>query len=191
MSEWDRPAPRTVAYVDESVDGSYVLAAVIVDAAAQSDVRASLRGALLPRQRRLHRHAESPARRDGLAAMVEDLRCPAVAVIGAPVDRRRQDRARRKCLETLLWELGGHRVDQVRVESRGPVRDRADIAVLAGFRAGGVLASTVRFEHGRPEQDEGLWLPDIVAGAVLAGVRGDDRYRKVLTVVREVPVELR
>jgi hypothetical protein len=96
------------------------------------------------------------------------------------VDGRRQDRARRQCLERLVWELQGLGVARIHVESRQPERDRADVRALAAFRRSRVLAPHMTVDHARPLQEEGLWLGDIVAGAVLADLRGDHRYRKPL-----------
>lgn len=182
-----------IAYVDEAVaDGFYVLAAVLVAAPARGGARAAMRALLLARQQRLHWHDEAPARRGQLATAVGDLGLSAVAVVGIPVDHRRQDRARRLCLERLLWELQGRSVTRVHAESRQPERDRADTRALAAFRRSGILPAHVSFEHARPLQEECLWLADIVAGAVLAGLRGDSRYRKSLDeTLREVRLDLR
>ena len=182
-----------VAYVDEAfADGTYVLAAGLVDGSEQHTVRAGLQAALLPRQRRLHWHDESPARRLQLASVVGDLQLPAVAVVGGPVNERRQERARRQCLERLLWELQAVGVDRIRAESRQPERDRADIRALAAFRRTGILAPHMTFDHVRPLQEQGLWLADIIAGAVLADLRGDSRYRKPLEeALRVVGLQLR
>ncbi|HEV7655910.1 MAG TPA: hypothetical protein VGP36_14425 [Mycobacteriales bacterium] len=128
----------------------------------------------------MHWHRESPVRRAELALAVADLNCDSVVIVGTPVDPRRQDRARRQCLERLLWDLRTRSVGLVRAESRGPERDRADTTALAGFRRKNVMPAGMRFEHGLPAQDRCLWLPDTVAGAILADLRGDSRYRKPL-----------
>lgn len=182
-----------IAYVDEAVsDGWYVLAAVLVDPLRWAEAAAMLHALRLPRQRRLHWHDESPVRRLQLASAVGRLDLRAIATVGHPVDQRRGDRARRQCLERLLWELQGVGAARVRAESRQPERDRADVAALGAFRRSGVLAPHMTFEHAFPLQDRGLWLADIVAGAVLADLRGDSRPRKPLEdMLRVVRVDLR
>lgn len=54
---------------------------------------------------RLHWVAESAKRRDLIAETVAALGVVAIVVVGSPVHRQKQERARRCCLERLLYEL--------------------------------------------------------------------------------------
>jgi hypothetical protein len=188
----DAVGRKAIAYVDESVDADrYVLAAVTVDADAAAEIREVLRALRLRGQQRLHWHAEASVRRAELASAAAEFGCASIAVVGAPVQLRRQDRARRQCLRRLLWELRQLGVRSIVIESRGPERDRADDAALAAFRRDRTILAITAVQHARPVQEVGLWLPDIVAGAVLADARGDDRYRKAFEQsLRCIPLEL-
>ncbi|MDX6295712.1 MAG: hypothetical protein QOH50_4787 [Kribbellaceae bacterium] len=101
------------AWVDESVivgwdgrPGVYTLAAVVADSANCDDIRDRLRALTLSRGGRLHWVDESSKRRDVIAAAIADIDLAAIVTIGSPMDKTKQERARRCCLERLLYELG-------------------------------------------------------------------------------------
>jgi hypothetical protein len=97
-----------LAYVDESIrtdDGVYVLAAVALHAADADGVRDAVRS-LEPRPgRRFHWRDKEPFERRDAVEMLARLPILPIVVVGAPVNARRQERARRGCLERLLYEL--------------------------------------------------------------------------------------
>lgn len=175
---------RWLAYVDESIrtdDGVYVLAAVALHAADADDVRDAVR-ALEPRPgRRFHWRDRLPDARRSAADVVADLPVLAVAVVGAPVNARRQERARRQCLEALLFELAAAGVDEVWLESRNPASDRRDLDVITVYRSRGVLPPTLHVGHARPGEEPLLWAADIVAGAISAAERRDSTYRESIS----------
>ena len=100
------------AYIDESVrvgdpaaPGWYVLAAVMVPEERADDVRHTLRGELPPGKLRAHwRDSNDPHRRKFIAGLA-GFGLEAVVAVSTPIDRRRQERARRLCLRRLLWQL--------------------------------------------------------------------------------------
>src|SRR4051812_37106587 len=102
--------------------GVYLMAAVLVAPYEADRHRADLRALLLRRQPRLHWRDENDKRRAQLIEAVAALR-PVGIVVGAGLDPKRQERARRKCMETLLWELGGHHVVDVVFERRASALD--------------------------------------------------------------------
>ena len=176
----------SAAYVDESYDlrpgGGYVLAAVLCTGDA-GPLRDLLRALRLPRQDRLHFRHEDDKRRILLAETIAGLALPMVAAFGlVRPGNATATRLRGRCLRRLYQELEG--VDTVVFESRGSRPDRHDSSVLAGI-ARPAAPPTVSFARARDEPM--LWLPDILAGAVLHDVlRGDPRYRKALGPVRVV-----
>jgi DNA-binding GntR family transcriptional regulator len=109
------------AYVDESLrvrDGLYVLAAVIV---ADNDTEhqcQALRALLHRGQRRLHWRDESPQRRSQIIDVVRQLPHTGAVVIAIGMAPKRQERARRKCIERLLAELTGPGMASVVFERR-------------------------------------------------------------------------
>ncbi|MBB5789303.1 DUF3800 domain-containing protein [Jiangella mangrovi] len=183
-----------LAYVDESIrtdDGVYVLAAVALDAADDESVRDAMR-TLEPRPgRRFHWRDRLPDARSAAAGVIAGLPVLAVAVIGSPVDPRRQERARRQCLEVLLFELGSAGVQAVRLESRNSVADRRDSEVIARFRSRGLVPAALPVHHVRAGEEPLLWAADIVAGAISAAEGREPAYRELISgALTELPIRL-
>ena len=177
------------AYVDESLrltgEGLYVLAAVVVPDPRAPEVRAALRAAVPPGLRRYHWRRESEASRAAIVEVVRSLRVSAV-VVTAPVGRTRQERARRRCLRRLVWELAQRDVRRAVLESRDHA-DAADRALLAFALRAGWGPPDFEYRFGLPTDEPLLWLADIVAGAVgHAMVECDQRYLGPLSPATEV-----
>ncbi|GAA1707218.1 hypothetical protein GCM10009734_07480 [Nonomuraea bangladeshensis] len=109
-------------------DGLYVLAAVIVPCEYADQHRAALRALLLGKQPRLHWRDERPKRRLEITHAVAALRPNTVIVIGTHLMPAKQRRARRKCLERLLWHLACR---DVRMPGEGRELARADAVIAA------------------------------------------------------------
>jgi hypothetical protein len=193
MEGRDRHDLSLLATVDEAMHGKwYVLAAAIMSETDVGRIRDGLRMLLLRRQKRLHWREESSGRREKLVSAALAARCLFVVVVGVGMDERRQERARRQCLERLLWELDQRRVQRVIAETRHAERNATDIRAIGAFRRSGVVSPMLGFEHGQPVQEPLLWLPDIVAGAVLAGYTGRSYLRLALDdILIEIQIELR
>lgn len=185
------------AFVDESMrhrrDGSgiYVLAAAILDQADVAEVRESARG-LGQGKRRFHwRDAMDSDRRRAVAAVAR-LDALHVVAVGVGLDNPRQERARRQCMERLLWELDDCDVSEVWLESRQASQNTKDLAAVAALRARRILRPTMRVDFALPSTEPLVWLPDVVAGAVSAARGdGDDRYLSpLLPVLTEYAVDL-
>ena len=118
--------PAKHAWVDESVlvgAGLYILAAVVATPAACDDIRQMLRGLWFKNKPRLHWHEEDDARRHKIAVAIAACDVTSLVVIASPMARNGQERARRKCIERLLWQLGEmHQVGHVKFEPRTQVR---------------------------------------------------------------------
>lgn len=175
-----------VAYVDESIrtdDGVYVLAASTLDEDCVDEVRTALRVLKPRRGRRIHWRDEEHA--DRLAAVSAIAKLPALqtVIIGTPVDPRRQERARRMCLEKLLFDLDAAGVEQVWLETRGTRADRRDIAAVDRFRARQIIDQAIRVDHSDPLAECMLWAADIVAGAISAAEAGEFTFRDQLSAV--------
>src|SRR5215467_13181537 len=114
------PIAKT-AFIDESLRihaGLYVLATVIVADADADGHRQALRDLLHRRQLRLHWRDESATRRKQLISAVCQLRHTGAVVIATGVAPRRQERARRKCIERLLTELTSRGIASIVFERR-------------------------------------------------------------------------
>ena len=137
-------------------------------------MREALRKLLLRRQTRLHWRDEDGARRDALAAAVAKIDIAAVVVVGMPVKKTKQERARRQCMETLLHHLGELGVSSVWLESRTQSLNKADAKMVLALRGKKLIRPQLRVETARPLDEPMLWVPDIVAGAVGAARDGKE-----------------
>lgn len=167
------------AYVDESIrttEGFYILAAAVLDEPDQDQARDELLR-LSQRGMPFHWRLEHPRRRTEAINVVKELSSLHVVVIGAPVNPRRQERARRQCIEALLHHLEAAGTAHVLLETRNATADRRDIAAVDQCRSRGAISHAIRVDHGRPSEEPLLWLADIVAGAVSAAAGGDPMYR--------------
>lgn len=114
---------------------------------------------------------------------------PSLVAVAAPIDPRRQERARRKCLERLLWELTELGTRDVLLESRQERRDVHDRKAIAAAQQRGAIPADLRYSFGRPDQEPLLWLADAVAGVVSAARAGppsDGVHLQDLTAVLTV-----
>ncbi|GAA1553951.1 hypothetical protein GCM10009789_04260 [Kribbella sancticallisti] len=171
------------AWIDESIivgrddrSGTYTMAAAIADPVECDDIRAGLRSLTVGRAERLHWAHESPKRRDAIAAFIASIDIAVVTVIGKPVMGPKQERARRCCLERLLYELGHCGVTDVLLESRSAAPDRRDIRLVDSARNKGMVTAGLQVGFGRPKEEPMLWVPDAVAGAVTAAELGEPRW---------------
>lgn len=158
------PSPATpdftlTAWIDESVIvgrgdnvGTYTMAAAIADPTDGEELRERLRSLTRGRNGRLHWAHESPKRRDAIASTIAAMDLAAIVVIGTPMVGAKQERARRCCLEHLLYELGILGVRDVRMESRSLVPDRRDIRLVDSARNKGVGARRVGSELCPPDR---------------------------------------
>jgi hypothetical protein len=181
---------RLFAWVDESVivgpagdPGTYTMAAVLADPAHCDELRSDLRGLMIRPGVRLHWVSESPKRRDLIAEAVGRLDIAAILMVGTPMERSRQERARRCCLERLLYELDQVGVSEVRLESRAAAQDRRDVRLIDSARRKRLISHDLQVTFARPSGEPMLWLPDAVAGAMSAAMLGEDRW---LTAIAEV-----
>jgi len=172
------PIAKT-AFIDESLRaraGLYVLAAVIVADADADEHRQSLRDLLYHGQLRLHWRDESAGRRSELIGALCHLRHTGAVVVATGVRPRRQERARRKCIECLLAELTARGIASIVFERRHDELDARDRALVAALKRQRSLPATVRASWQAAADEPLLWLPDIAAGAAALAETGDATY---------------
>ncbi|MDR1186322.1 MAG: hypothetical protein LBK95_02515 [Bifidobacteriaceae bacterium] len=178
--------PIRAAWLDESIHVSaavpmYVLAAVIADPDACQPIRDALRRLARSPRRRIHWRDEEAADRMKAVNLIARADVDQIVVVGTPLNPRKQERARRKCMERITYhftvETG---LETVWVESRTESLNRADRAMFAALRGSHVLGGTLRYEFALPSFDPMLWAADVVAGAVAASYRDEPAYREVL-----------
>jgi hypothetical protein len=167
------------AWVDESMqmpgperDGLYLLAAAVASPATCDPMRESLRELILKGAQRLHWRDESAPRRAKIASAIADHDLVHVVVVGAPIDTKRQERARRQCLERLVFELGILDVSQVWLESRTQSLNDRDRRMFAALHAKHAMPAELHIDFASPAEEPMLWVADAVAGAVGQARRG-------------------
>ena len=172
------PVART-AYADESSRvraDQYLLASVIVADQQADRHREALLRLLHRTQRRLHWRDESSKRRALLVSAVRQLPCTGAVVTATGVTPRRQERARRKCIERLLAELADQGITAVVFERRHEELDARDRAMVAALRRQRSVPAWLRVSWVAAADEPLLWLPDIVAGAASLAAAGDATY---------------
>jgi len=187
------------AWIDESVivdrdgiRGAYTLAAAVADPTTCADLRDRLRSLTVGRIGRLHWAHESSKRRDAITALIASVDLAAIVVVGTPMRGPKQERARRCCLERLLYELAQFGVDDVWMESRSAVPDRRDIRLVDSARNKGLVPAELQVQFGRPKEEPMLWISDAVAGAVTAARLGEARWLLALSeVVSQHEIDVR
>ncbi|MDR7302087.1 DUF3800 domain-containing protein [Haloactinomyces albus] len=179
------PAVRQ-AFVDESfheaaIDGFYVLAAVVFEAATHEAVRTAMHELRGKRGTgKLHWNEMDTQQRHAATKTVADLEGFHIVTIGAPVPGRRQERARSACLNRLVAELHGYEVTQLFMESRTQSLNKRDIDTVRGARYALPKGTLFHIDHIPGKQDALFWAADIVAGAVRAHREGIEDYRRLL-----------
>ncbi|MET8138677.1 hypothetical protein ABZU32_00065 [Sphaerisporangium sp. NPDC005288] len=99
------------AYIDETLrrrpddDSIYAMAAVIMDSADHDDIRTTLESLRLSKRHRLHWRDESPPHRLHIAETVAKLPLQSIVTVRIHDKNVRHERARRLCMEHLLYEL--------------------------------------------------------------------------------------
>ncbi|MEQ7125325.1 hypothetical protein ABN034_12470 [Actinopolymorpha sp. B11F2] len=119
--------PSAEAWADESFAerasaGFYILAATLVPANRRDHVRTIMRALRGNHSGKLHWNDLEPRERKHAAEQVAALDEVHVVVAASPVPVRRQERARRVCLERLIIELHQQGVTTLFMESRGSRR---------------------------------------------------------------------
>lgn len=99
-----------------------------------------------------------------------------IVVVAAPMDPRRQERARAKCMERLLAELGELGVSTVFLESRTQSLNARDMRLVEQLRGSRAMPGTLRVEIQVPSLEPMLWIPDQILGALGEGEAGNDRW---------------
>ena len=174
-------------------NGLYILAAVVCDANGCDPIRDAMRELLDEGQPKLHWGTESPERREKIIGVVAEVDMAAVVVIGAPLAKKKQERARAVCMETLVVHLATIGVTHVLLEERTPSLNDRDMKLIEAIRGKKLIPTEMRIDVGRPSAEPMLWMPDIVAGAAGADrVRGNPQYLDLIrSAVTQLHIPLR
>jgi len=164
---------------------AYLLGASVLEPTDTDAIRDALR-ALHRSGRKLHWHDLDRSRRRAVTEVVVRARAVHIVVVARRIDLRRQERARARCLERLGWELGRLGVRRLTLESRAAALDARDRRTVDAARVRRAFPPGLRVEHGAPEADALLWLPDQVLGIVGRTLAADGDTSALALVVEVV-----
>ena len=160
------------AWVDESMrpkgidERMYLLGAVVADPTCCDPARDALKKALPKGARKLHWTDMENREKRKVTEMVTEFDMAHMVVIGTPLDHRKQEHARAKCMERLLWELGEIEVTRVFLEQRTQSLNERDMKLVRHLRGKKSIPSFLRVDIERPSTEPMLWVPDQVLGAL-------------------------
>jgi hypothetical protein len=172
------------AYIDESMrqrkedDCVYVLAAALVEDDDADDVRDTLKRLRYRKNPTIHWYEEHPNSRAKLTAAMAELPMRALIAIDF-YEHRKDERARRRCLEALWNALAEREVISGEVSSRCPSQDRLDLELLQHLRRRG-LPHDLRMDWIRYAEEPLLWAGDVFASAIGWSFDGDSVYADAL-----------
>jgi hypothetical protein len=154
--------------------GMYLLGAVVADPSACESTRDELRAVLPKGARKLHWTDMEDREKKQVTALVCGLDVAHMVVIGTPLDLKKQEKARAKCLERLLWELGEMQVSKVLLEHRTPSLNSRDMKLVDRLRGSQAMPKSLRVDIAQPSSEPMLWIPDQMLGAMGDAEANDD-----------------
>jgi hypothetical protein len=156
----------STAFVDETrSDQRYYLAAVTVEDRRHDAVREAMRGLRITGSK-LHWTKESDERRREIVDVIADVGLLHMVVMRLVDPDETDERARRKCLRRLLWELDRRSIERVVLEARAPSQNERDMQLVARLRRSRELRGQLIADHRPGPTEPLLWLADSLAGAV-------------------------
>ena len=146
--------------MDESKERGYIIVAGVVMPEGLTAARKAMRTLVMPGQRRVHFHTESPARRRQIVTTITDT--GARTRIYTSSGRRREIDARAACLQAVVTGAAAVGAHMLLLEQDDSLLwwDRKRLFELT--RQAG-CAETLRYEHHRGAAEELLWIPDAIA----------------------------
>lgn len=193
------PTGGLCAFVDESMQqatqersGTYLLVAAVTAEERCEEIRQSVRSVLYKKEQRLHWYDATPIHRTKVASTVGTLGMSATVVIGTPLTNKGQERARRKCMETLLPHLEAMGVGRVVLEARTPSLIEADERHVRTMRGKHLITRALWTETARAVDEPLLWVPDAIAGAYgAARAHGRTDWLDLVGYVEEIEISTR
>ena len=85
-------------------------------------------------------------------------------VVASPLEKNKQERARRKCLELLLAHLDQKGIELLVLESRDSHLDRLDNVILFAMRQSRTIFN-IDVRHSQGQGEPRLYVPDQILGA--------------------------
>ena len=173
------------AFADESFGwfrslSTYVMCAALIEDSELEGIRLAMRR-LRKGSTKLHWYEESDKRRHLLLAAMGDLDME-FAISHQTASESLQTSMRRACLQQLGRQLAQRGIQHLTLESRNRTDDRRDILDINWIRQS--EGASVWLQHVRGADEPILWAADLICGASLARLRGDEAYNRLLNKLR-------
>ncbi len=166
----------THAFVDETKAKGFVMAMTVIEAGQVAHARQSLRGVLLPRQRRVHFQKENHRRR---AQIIETITTLPLTVRLYDAGGRPPHAARRAALTAIAGDLRDLAVDRLVIEPDEvfvPTDKETTNSLTADLRHTTAFA----FHHLPSSAEPLLWVSDATAWCYARGGRWRDTLSPIL-----------
>ncbi|MBR3327835.1 MAG: hypothetical protein IKG22_10995 [Atopobiaceae bacterium] len=157
----------STAYADESMrtlggESMYLIGATVFsDDCPQLNSLIELKG---KGAQKLHWRELGREKQIKVMRAVSSIPAITTVVIGTPLNPRKQERARRKCLEALIWTLDHDDVNVLVLEGRDSALNKRDIQLVDALKSRGQRTKLV-VQHKEGSEEPRLWVPDQVLGA--------------------------
>lgn len=165
----DANTNTTIAYGDESVrmvgNPPFYMPGVSLMSDATDAELAKLAKIMPKGSRKLHWREMSRKRRKQSLEILVSAGSSDTVVIATPLSGKKQERARRKCLEALLPALEEKGVRELVLENRDEAANRLDLNYM-DYAKGSKLVSSIMITHRDASVEPRLWVADQVLGAM-------------------------
>lgn len=168
-------------FVDETKESGFLITAAVVRRQELEVARKTVRGLVLPGQRRLHFASERDSRRRQILDALLPLTVGVTAYDGSAHPRRRQ---RDVCLERMVADLAERGAEVLVIERDDSVMDQDRRLLYWLVRELG--CEKLVYRHHRAHEEPLLAIPDAVAWCLQRGGHWKDRVREVVGEVRTI-----
>lgn len=172
------------AYLDESepygCPDTYILAAALVHDDDAENLRHTLKAIKPASDHKLHWNHESAPSRIKITHTLAETGLLHVVVVRHGPTGDPSERARRKCLQQMAFELNDHDVSTIVAEAREGKANARELKLFNQLRTAKQIDHRMRMDHVPGPEEPLLWVADAVAGAVGAHQRGQDDYFAIL-----------
>jgi len=164
-------------FIDETKAKAFIMAVSAVPANRVRDIEKSLRGLLLPGQKKIHFRTESDRRRKLIIGVFRELN---VRVSVWKISGKRDKYSRDACLGAITSESISCGVVSIVLEREASQMSR-DRTLISGLLRQANMSDSITFEHVAPQSHPLLWVSDAVAWC---HARGSDWRRRTDDLTR-------
>ena len=163
-------------FIDETKNQDFVFVGCLAPSKDLANVRKVLKAFLLPGQRSIHFHNESPRRRRKIIAVLLSLE---LKVLVASVKGSTDNRARSRAIELLAQLALKHKVSRLVIELDLSALE-SDLKTLAKVSYLSLKETPMPWDHMERHQEPLLWVADAVAWCLNPGGEWERMVRPMI-----------